>query len=63
LPLYGLDDPAIAVAEIAVEKLGQKIEIAFPLPIVKKYALAVIEFKDRFLAFLDGPGHEHVLAW
>jgi hypothetical protein len=48
----------IAVAEIAIEQLGEKVEIRPALLIEKIHSLAPLEFEDRIFTFLDGPWQE-----
>ena len=58
----GLDDPAVSVAEVAVEQLREEVQIAPALPVVEVDALGPGKLQHRVLALLDGPGNEDVLA-
>jgi hypothetical protein len=50
------------VAQVAVEKLREKIEITPALTIEKINTLGPVEIKDRVLPLLDRPGKQDVLA-
>ena len=58
----GLDDPAVSVPEVAVEQLGEEIQVAPALAVMKVDALGPGKLHHRVLALLDGPGKEDVLA-
>src|SRR5262249_27068129 len=58
LPLNCLDHSPVAVAEIAIEKLRQEIEIAPALTVVEVNAFAVGEFENGIFTLLNGPGEE-----
>ena len=46
-----------------MEKLRQEIEITLALAIEEIYAFTALEFQNRVLAFLYGPGQEQMLTW
>src|SRR5262249_53634154 len=52
----GVDDAAVAVAEVAVEQLREEVEVTPPRAVEEVDALAAVELQDRVLALLHGPG-------
>ena len=60
LPLDCRDHAPVAVAEIAMKELGQKIEIRPALAVEEIDALRPVELQDRIFAFLDRPGQQEM---
>ena len=60
LPLDRRDHALVAVTEIAMKELRQKIEISPALAIEEIDALSPVEFHDRIFAFLDRPGQQQM---
>src|SRR5262249_16571510 len=58
-----IDHGAIAVAQIAVEELREKIKITAGLAVVEIDAFATLELRQFVLALLHGPRQEQMLAW
>src|SRR5262249_2852959 len=54
---------AVAVAQVAVKKLRQEIEVTPPLAIVEVNALAALKLQNWVFALLDGPGQKEMAAW
>src|SRR5207302_857538 len=62
LALDGFDDPAVAVAEVAVKELRQEVEVTAALAVKEIHSLTTLELQNGVFPFLDGPGQQEMAA-
>src|SRR5262249_3864219 len=62
LLLDGVNHTAIVVPQVAIEDLGEHVEVTLALSVEEIDAVAVINFEEAVFALLNGPGDEQMLA-